>query len=369
MRVIYAFPEPLPLERARGVQTAHAVAGLGRLGVNIELYYVPGSAHPFANYGVEAPASVKLKPLSRSLAWPLARIHSNRLFASRLLRAVAGAPFIMLVRHLKLASLLLERQPDIRLVYEAHEVFADTAPAGKREARRAEEARVMRGAAAIIANTQATAARLCALYGEPRLQAVIQNGVERPERLPAKDWARAGRHVIYAGSLFPWKGAGDLVAAAAHLAGCRIELLGGDPDRVKELAASIPSGGAEVVLAGQLRHRETLARVCGACIAVLPNRDDADSAFTSPIKLFEYMAAGCAIVATDLPVFREILAEADAVWARPGDPDSLAAAIQSLARDPERAQALGSRLREKSRSYTWSARAEKVKALLERAAQ
>ena len=101
-----------------------------------------------------------------------------------------------------------------------------------------------------------------------------------------------------------------------------------------------------------------------ACIAVLPNRDDADSRYTSPIKLFEYMAAGCAIVASDLPPLRADLAGDEPVWVRPGDPANLAEGIRRLAADPERARRIGERAREKARGCTWRARAERTGGLL-----
>ena len=101
-----------------------------------------------------------------------------------------------------------------------------------------------------------------------------------------------------------------------------------------------------------------------ACIAVLPNRADPDSVFTSPIKLFEYMAAGCAIVASDLPAMREILADDEVMWSKPGDPGSIAEAIKALVGDPARARRMGERVREKSRQYTWQTRAARVMALL-----
>jgi len=111
-------------------------------------------------------------------------------------------------------------------------------------------------------------------------------------------------------------------------------------------------------------HREVTRALQSACSAVLPNRDDPDSRFTSPIKLFEYMAAGCAIVASDLPALRDILPADAAVWARPGDARALADALRGLAADPARAQALGARVRELAHGLTWQARAEKLEALL-----
>jgi glycosyltransferase involved in cell wall biosynthesis len=366
VRVVYAFPEPLPLDRARGVQTAHAVAELARLDVDVQLYHVPGGGHPLTHYGVTAPPSLRLVALSRSLPWPLSRVHSNRLFHARLARRMEGD--VVLVRHLKLAAMLLERPRPARVVYEAHEVFSDTAPERTRAMRSAEERLVVSRAAGVIANTAATLARLEALYGPAGRSAVIPNGVDRPETIPPKDWQDARHRIIYAGSFFPWKGAGDLVEAATHLPGCRIELVGGDEQRIAEFRRTVQPGGAEVVMPGAMSHRATMERLASACIAVLPNRDDADSAFTSPIKLFEYMATGCAVVATDLPALREVLAPDDAVWARPGDAQSLAQAIRVLTDDMERARELGARLRDKSRDFTWQARARKVKAFLEQVA-
>jgi len=76
------------------------------------------------------------------------------------------------------------------------------------------------------------------------------------------------------------------------------------------------------------------------------------------------MAAGCAIVASDLPPLRAVLTEDEAVWVRPGDPASLAEGIRRLVSDPERARRMGERAREKARAYTWRARAERLTGLL-----
>ena len=366
MRLLYAFPEPLPLPRARGVQVAHTVAELARLGVEIELAYVPNPPlHPLAYYGVEAPAGLRLAPLSRSLPWPLARVHSNRLFLWRLRRRIAAAPDALLfVRHLKLAAMLLQHLPERKLVYEAHEVFSDTAPPANRVRQFDMESRVMRSAALIVANSLPTAARLRELYGERDIE-VLPNGVDWPEQLPQKDWAHAASRIAYAGSFFAWKGVADLVQAAAELPGCTVTLYGGDAAQLARERGRAPAAGARLEFRGHVPQQEVMRGLAGACIAVLPNRDDADSRYTSPIKLFEYMAAGCAIVASDLPPLRAVLAEDEAIWVRPGNPVALAEGIRRLAADPERARRMGERAREKARGYTWRARAERLAQLLQ----
>jgi len=392
VKVVYAFPEPLPLDRARGVQVAHATVELAHRGVEVELVHVPAPAptpvegapsasahghtapHPLRYYDLEAPSTLALVPLSRSLPWPLARVHSNGFFLRRLERHLAGyrrlppaeRP-ILLVRHPKLAAMLLERDSGFALVYEAHEVFADTGPPAKQAGLAALETTIMRRAAHVIANSHATAARLAERYGDGEQAqkiTVLPNGVDWPLTLPEKDWAHAGRHVVYSGSFFAWKGVADLVQAAGELPGCHITLLGGNAAQVRREQERKPAAGAELDFRGHVPHREVARALQSACIAVLPNRDDPDSRFTSPIKLFEYMAAGCAIVASDLPALRDILPADAAVWARPGDARALADALRGLAADPVRAQALGARVRELARGLTWQARAEKLEALL-----
>jgi glycosyltransferase involved in cell wall biosynthesis len=194
---------------------------------------------------------------------------------------------------------------------------------------------------------------------------VFPNGVDWPEVLPEKAWTQAGQRIVYAGSFFAWKGVSDLIRAANDLPGCSITLLGGDANQIERERRTLSTSGAKIDFRGQVPHQEVARELQAACIAVLPNRDDADSRFTSPIKLFEYMAAGCAIVASDLPPLRDVLAEDEAIWVRPGDAASLAAGIRRLAADPVLARLLGERAREKARRYTWRARSERLAGLLQ----
>jgi glycosyltransferase involved in cell wall biosynthesis len=270
-----------------------------------------------------------------------------------------------MVRHLKLARALLKRFAQIPLLYEAHEVFADTAPQRRRAITARLERYVVEHAQAVAANSQATARRLAERYNLARSVDVIPNGVDLRSSIPEKDWAHCGERIVYAGSFFGWKGVADLVAAARELPGLRIRLLGGEEDGIRSMREQAAAGGAELEFSGRVSPRCVAQALEQACIAVLPNRADADSAFTSPIKLFEYMAAGCAVVASDLPAVREILAENEAVWFRPGDAQSLAAALRSLVADTGGARALSERVRTKVRQYTWNARGQRLCVLLQ----
>lgn len=370
MSILYLFPEPLPLQKARGIQVINTVASLAAQGIRVYLAYVAvqSAPDPFAAYGLVCPPGVTLVPISRGLPWPLnvLGVHSGRLFFLRLMAWIRRmepsnkAPGLVMVRHVKLAYWLLEAGLNIPVVYEAHEVFADGASAKKVGRLSLMEQSVLQRASMVIAITKQLAIKLRQRYGSQREMAVIPSATALPEITPCKDWSAPGRSIIYAGSLYGWKGAQDLIAAAKYLPGCHISVIGGDAKGIDALRATLEQGGASVEFLGHLSHAQVMEKLGQACIAVLPNRKGSVSEFTSPLKLFEYMAAGCAIVVSDLPVFHEILARGDASWFAPGEPESLAASIRGLAENSQHAEELGNRMQAMARNYTWDARAQRL---------
>lgn len=376
MNLLYLFPEPLPLRKARGIQAMNTVDSLARESVDVRLAYVPTqeAADPFIAYGLNQPGGAHLLPLSRGLPWPLQglRLHSGRFFWRRLsdwLRRIDGsreAPDLAMVRHVKLASQLLDEFPRLPLVYEAHEIFADGAPQAKRPELATLESKVLRQANAVIAISSQLAEHLRQRYGLTREIIVIPSATALPPAPPEKDWRAPGKRIIYAGSLYAWKGVQDLVAAAEWLDNARITIAGGESEAILRLQGVAPVAGATLDFTGHLSHVTVRQKLEQACIAVLPNRAGSVSEFTSPLKLFEYMAAGCALVVSDLPVFREILGPDDAAWFPAGDARRLAEALRSLAADPARAEVMGRRMQELVLNYSWEARAKKLSGLFAR---
>jgi glycosyltransferase involved in cell wall biosynthesis len=359
VRLLYAFPEPLPLPKARGIQVAWMVDALCAAGVEVTLVHVPSAqGHPLAPLGPgRRPAGLRTLALSRNWPFPFQRWHSVSRFCRLLLVAIdrdgAMGPDVVFVRHLKLAYRLLRERPELPLIYEAHEVFAAGAKPSRREALAAQEAYVLQHAAGVVAISGAVRNALHREYAVGGRELTLHSGVDLPPDVPEKDWAACARHIVYAGSFFAWKGVDDLVAAAAHLPGARITLIGGEEEDLARLRRQIDPTGAEVVLLPRMPADRVMAHLLGACIAVLPNRSEGVSQFTSPLKLFEYMGAGCAVVAADLPSVREVLGADDAAWFAPGDSRALAAALKQLLADPRQAQEQGERLRRMANRYTW----------------
>jgi glycosyltransferase involved in cell wall biosynthesis len=81
---------------------------------------------------------------------------------------------------------------------------------------------------------------------------------------------------------------------------------------------------------------------------------------SSPMKMFEYLATGRAIVASDLPVFHEVLNDKNAVFCAPEKIKVWEGALQALIDSPERRAELARQARSDAQHYSWTARAEQI---------
>jgi glycosyltransferase involved in cell wall biosynthesis len=139
------------------------------------------------------------------------------------------------------------------------------------------------------------------------------------------------------------------VRALAQAPGVHGLIVGGHPGErdLERVRALVQSLGIEsrVTITGLVPPRDVIPRLRAATVLVLPNTASAISErYTSPLKLFEYLTLGRAIVASDLPAVREVLRHDDTAWlVKPGDADDLAVALRALRDHPDEAAALGAR--------------------------
>ncbi len=388
MRILYFADIRFPLERANGVQTAETCHGLARRGHDVRLVVRPDTHRPardpFAYYGLAPEPRLSVLRVTAH-GGPAAR-RAAYLAVALARTAWAGPGDVVLTRDLAVASLLVRLPARLRppVVYESHGfapavseelplLLSGTPPASRAKRRRlaGRERRVWRQVDGYVTITAALGAELEARFGpRPRL-VVIPDGT----RLPAGDGGRAGIRtdgppvVGYAGHLYPWKGLDILIQALRRLPGIRGLIIGGmagehDLERIRGLADQLAPG--QVTFVGQVEPFNVPGLLRQADVLVLPNTPSRlSAAYTSPLKLFEYMASGRPIVASDLPALREILRDGDnALLVEPGNPEALAVAIARVASDAELAARLATRARHDAAAYTWDARAARVERLL-----
>jgi glycosyltransferase involved in cell wall biosynthesis len=168
--------------------------------------------------------------------------------------------------------------------------------------------------------------------------------------------------VLYTGHLYGWKGAGMLAEAAKELDQNTLTVVVGGTDRDLVRFRSCYAATSNMLIVGRRPHEEIPLWLKAADILVIPNsaKEEISSHYTSPLKLFEYLAAGKPIVATDLPSLREVLSNQVAEFVTPDDASSLAAGIKKLLTDPNRCVKMSELSRELVAGYTWAGRARKI---------
>jgi glycosyltransferase involved in cell wall biosynthesis len=170
----------------------------------------------------------------------------------------------------------------------------------------------------------------------------------------------------FVGTFGPWHGVKVLAEAIKSIPGdvAVRYLMVGTGSLHAEVEQLLAAEGRKVIFTGAVPHGKVPALLDACDVLVAPHvpLDDGSEFFGSPTKLFEYMAMGKAIVASQLGQIGEILEhENTALLVSPGDVSELAAAIIRLAGSAELRERLGVKAREEAVSkHTWRHNAERV---------
>jgi len=378
MKIYYPVPEPLPDPRARFLQIIHTCHALAQAGAEVHLItgLKPGynAKRLLAFYGLapEAGLSITNLPLLRREEAKQFRVSWHGVFHGALFFHLLGQRLtirpkgLLFVRHLKLARLLLSfrRLFGLPLVYEIHEFFhLTTANPAAREKLKKQETAVYQKAAALVCLTEHTRSRLTEIWGRAKSVFVVPSAA--PSEWLSQDPKPAGSHILYVGALYPWKGVDTFIRAMKDLPREKALIVGGG-ERLEFLKALAGQEGVaeRVIFTGPVSHEAVLSFLNQAKIAVLPNAEEGTSPFSSPLKLFEYLAAGLPIVASDIPAFRDILKDGqNALLYEPSNPRALAEAVRRLVQNPALAEALSRRARQEAELYTYPRRAQALLAI------
>jgi len=191
----------------------------------------------------------------------------------------------------------------------------------------------------------------------------FQIDLSKEEARRKLSWPLDKKIIAYCGNLYfhDWKGVDILLGSLKYLENIFCVLIGGEESDANEIKSRF--GTEKLMITGRKPHREIPVCLRAADILVLPNKKGnlTSEYFTSPLKLFEYMAAGRPIVASDLPSIREILNETNAILVKPNDSEELAKGIKRIAGDDILAEKIAGQAAKDVLQYSWEKRAEKIK--------
>jgi len=389
VRILYLADIRFPLERANGRQSFETCRALAAAGHSVTLVVRPDSMRPgrdpYLFYGGERQETLSI---SRVPSMPGTTLRRGTYVAAAVARAVSSTPDVLFTRDLAIADLILRLPRSLRppVLFESHgysPVVALERPAALSGGRTASarklrrltrrEARVWKRAAGYVTLTRVHQQELEDRFGPRSNSAVVPDGASVHASRRNAPAPTGPFTVTYAGHLYPWKGVDVLVRAIAELPDARLRIVGGQPGehdhvRLDELARAI-GVHERVTFTGWLSPASVASELAQAHVLALPNtRTLVSERYTSPLKLFEYLAAGRPIVASNLHALGEVLRDNEnALLVEPGSPDAFAAAIRGLKDDTALASRLATQAFDDATHYGWDARAERLGVVLETA--
>lgn len=193
---------------------------------------------------------------------------------------------------------------------------------------------------------------------------ISENKKEAREKLGLEN---EGQIVLYTGHLYGWKGVDTLALAAKKLPHVKFVFVGGRIwDDVPEFLSRY-EGVRNIKVTGHRPYKELALWQKAADVLVLPNsgKEDISRFYTSPMKLFSYMASGRPIIASDLPSIREVVSKEAVLFVPADDSSALAKEIGVLLEDPLLQKKLSEKALEEVKIHTWLARASRISSFIE----
>jgi glycosyltransferase involved in cell wall biosynthesis len=172
--------------------------------------------------------------------------------------------------------------------------------------------------------------------------------------------------IMYTGHLYAWKGV-DTVIEAAKLCSNYSQIIfvfvgGTEKDLLKYQKIKESQSLTNVLFVGHREQKEVPEYLACADVLLLPNvpLSVESEHYTSPIKMFEYMASGKPVVASDLPSIREVLNEKNSILVKPADATDLIRGINEALENPIHTREITREALMNVENYTWIKRAERI---------
>lgn len=369
LRIVYLSSACIPSRTANSIHVMKMSQALARVGHDVNLIapdqqkgreQYPGNVWHY--YGVEQGFEIAFGPwLSMKgrgywYGWQAARM------------ALRWGADIVYGRNLAACTFAALR--GMPVVFETHSPVEDDGPLAHFLFRRLLKARAF---SHLVVITEALARHYAEKWPELRGRInVAPDGADPlPDTLQPVNLQTDGERlqVGYTGHLYHGKGAEHVLAVAQACPEFDFHLVGGterDLARWQE-RTDLPDN---LTLHGYRPHAEIPAYLIAFDVVLLPNQLEVHSCggsqdigrWTSPLKLFEYMAARRAIICSDVPVLQEIADhEVNMLVCRHDSAEDWAVALRRLARDTQLRERLGAEARTQLEArYSWQARAQRV---------
>ncbi|WP_285242951.1 glycosyltransferase family 1 protein [Pseudarthrobacter sp. fls2-241-R2A-127] len=213
--------------------------------------------------------------------------------------------------------------------------------------------RLLLNRADTVATISRTTEALMAKYRLTRRPVRIIANAPQPAQVHREPGDGADKTIIYMGSFMPYKNVETMVSGMSGLPGYTLHLLSRiSPQRRAELEALVPPGASVVFHNGVTDEQyDGLLRRATALVSL-------SRAEGYGLPLVEAMAVGTPVIASDIPIFREVGADA-ALYVDPGSPEQFARAVTQL-RDERHWQDMSRRSVARAAEFSWDESARQL---------
>ena len=369
MKIAYIAPSTIPSLTANSMQVMKVCQALTQLGHETHLL-VPGLqgrnwSELEEQYGIDTPFQINWLPARKSL-------HKLDFVWAAVQKAKRNESDLIYTRLLWAAVMALRQR--IPVILEMHEIpSGNFAPILYRHylSRPGKHLTVF-----ITRALQDEIEKTIQVRHDPKQFFIAPDGVDldRYQHLPDSPTARKtlglpeALTAVYSGGFYPGRGLEILFDLAAKFPQVQFLWIGGQPHIVTDWRAKVKAAKLKnVTLTGYVPNRQLPLYQAAADILLMPYRQKISgssggdiSAVTSPMKLFEYMACGRAILCSDLPVLHEILNESNARFYPPEDLPAMTAAFSNLLADQHLRSTLGRQAQKDVLQYSWKTRMQLI---------
>lgn len=171
--------------------------------------------------------------------------------------------------------------------------------------------------------------------------------------------------IVYTGHMYGWKGVDTLAEAALLSTNMKVFYVGGTANDIRDFTDKYSSRDGykeKIFVVGHQPHNIIPVWQKASDVLVIPNtaKEDISLYYTSPMKLFEYMASSRPIVASRIPSICEIVDDNSAILVEPDNPEELKKGIVEALTDNDRVQTITKKAFERVKENTWDERAKKI---------
>lgn len=350
-RLLFLTDTRIPSGRASAIHVRKLLPALGELCEEAELLSNEGDDTTWPGFHENVKhKTIRLPSLKGGLYWML------WLFGKAIRKSRAEAIYSRFV----LVSLLRQKKP---YVIELHDDAWNKGFLFRKAITKAVTHKQCLGFTAI---THAIKSDLLSAYPgiQKRVEVIEDAAAPAPPEYHPAIHERDCLNAVYVGSFHQGKGLEVVLQLAKKASQHRFTVIGGSPDQINQLSGEKT---ANLTFTGFVDHDQIWKHMLDADVCLLPNQPNVKTGkksnigrYTSPLKMFEYMSYAKPMIASDLPVLKEVLDDQIAIFAGHEDVSDWEKALDRLT-DPLIREKIGKQAYQRfNEKYTWEKRAERI---------